>query len=550
VYFNSHFSDKLKNAGKVVFIGTMLNETAELADWVLPLNYHLEDWGDYEPWKGTISLKQPTMQPIYDTCSAGDIFLQLSENNNAHKYTDIVWSNWSEWSHNIVNAEENRKILLKNGFIKTEKPFAKISFISTDFTSIEEHISDSDYFLYASPSLFFFDGRLSNRPWLQEIANPVSNVVWQSWLDMNIETAQKRGISESDIIKISANGKSIMVPVRFSENISPNTVSLETGYGHTHFGKVANNVGVNVFALLNSGNNRLTSVKIEKTGQNEPVLYLHPTEEQYGRHLLQEVKINDQISGNVKKAEITWPLESGYSKDKDLYEPHKHKNHRWAMVIDLQACIGCKACEAACYAENNIPVVGRHHCERGREMSWLKVVPYKISDNKTAFLPLPCQHCDAAPCEPVCPVFASVHNEEGLNAQVYNRCIGTRYCSNNCPYKVRRFNWINIEHEFPETMQLNPEVTVRSRGVMEKCTFCIQRIRNAEYTAKIENRKLKTDEIIPACAQTCPTNAIIFGDLMDEQSGIKKLMENDRHYQLLHELNTKPAVVYLKKIVV
>ena len=245
------------------------------------------------------------------------------------------------------------------------------------------------------------------------------------------------------------------------------------------------------------------------------------------------------------------PLPEGYDSSRDLYPPREYKKHRWAMAIDLHRCTGCGACAVACYAENNIAAVGHDHCAQGREMAWLKVTPYldESDPKRLGWLVLPCQHCDAAPCEPVCPVFAAVHNEEGLNAQVFNRCIGTRYCSNNCPYKVRRFNWHNQEWPKPLDVQLNPEVTVRCRGVMEKCTFCVQRIRAAEYKASIERRAVRDGEIQPACVQSCPTRAIVFGDLRDEGSEVSRLTRRDcRRYHLLEELNTKPAVTYLRRI--
>jgi molybdopterin-containing oxidoreductase family iron-sulfur binding subunit len=253
----------------------------------------------------------------------------------------------------------------------------------------------------------------------------------------------------------------------------------------------------------------------------------------------------------MKPGPLILPLAESYTKERDLYKPHEHKKHRWAMTIDLQRCIGCGACAVACYAENNIPVVGKKQVMKGRHIPWLRVVPYRDDHDpqRIGWLPMLCQHCDQAPCEPVCPVFAAVHNEEGLNAQVYNRCIGTRYCSNNCPYKVRRFNWVNIDWEKSLARQLNPEVTVRVRGVMEKCTFCVQRIRNAEYRARLENRKVRDGEIVPACAQTCPANVFTFGDLLDPESQVSRITRTDpRRYHVLEELNTKPAITYLYRI--
>jgi molybdopterin-containing oxidoreductase family iron-sulfur binding subunit len=245
------------------------------------------------------------------------------------------------------------------------------------------------------------------------------------------------------------------------------------------------------------------------------------------------------------------PLPEGYDAQRDVYGPREYKEHRWAMAVDLARCIGCGACAVACYAENNIPVQGEERLRKGRETAWLQVVPYRDPQDgkRMGFLPLMCQQCDAAPCEPVCPVFASVHNEEGLNAQVYNRCIGTRYCSNNCPYKARRFNWFDVRFEEPLNLQLNPEVSVRRRGVMEKCTFCIQRIRQGEHRARLEGRAVRDEEIQPACGQSCPTRAIVFGDLLDPKARVTELTRLDpRRYHVLESLNTKPAVAYLRRV--
>lgn len=557
VYSIGEAANYIKRAGMIVYIGNTHNETAELAHWILPSNYPLEDWGDYEPWKGTITLMQPTMRPLYGTKSVGDIFLILTSGLQDKHFKDIVWENWRKWSELTEEqsaaengVEQNYRHLLRKGYIQynpdhQNKSLQHVSFIK--LPSIQ--LNNDEVYLYAFSSLFFYDGRLSNRPWLQEISHPVSNIVWQSWIDMSTATANKIGIEEGDVIKVIAGPATLEVSVRLTDKIADNTIALELGQGHWGFGKTADGIGINAFSLLTLKNSKaLPTVTIEKTGRNEALLYLNDTKDQHGRELIKEVDLNNLHNGQFLKEEIAWPTPQGYNVEKDLYKPHQHKGHRWGMVIDLQACIGCKACEAACYAENNIPVVGKEGCKEGREMSWLKVPPYKIKNNKTAFIPTPCQHCDAAPCEPVCPVFASVHTEEGLNAQIYNRCIGTRYCSNNCPYKVRRFNWSNIKHEYPMLMQLNPEVTVRERGVMEKCTFCVQRIRNAEDKAKIENRDVEDGEIVTACQQTCPTGAIIFGDINNLNSQVRGEMNNDRRYQLLKELNTKPAVVYLKKI--
>ncbi len=553
----------LKRAGKLIFLGNMLNETARISHWVLPTHYPLEDWGDYEAWKGTISLMQPTMEPLYETKSPGDIILKLSGREDGITFKELVQRNWLEWgmgaqgnhSKNSDNEEEavHKEFfnsVLQRGFFPREGERVSPKLSAPAFGE-EPHspLEEDQLNLLIKPSLFFYDGRLANRPWLQEIPHPVSNIAWQSWLDMHPDQAEAMDIEEGDIVKVRGKGGEIHVPVRFTRHISIKTVAIEAGLGHTALGSVAKDIGSNAFSLGSfSGPDSPPRVFIGKISQKEKFLFLHPTKDQHDRELLRTINADAFYSDSFEKEEINWPGPEGYKREEDLYEPHYYKEHRWGMVVDLQKCIGCKACEAACYAENNIPTVGIDNLFEGREMSWLKIIPYNIEEGKTAFLPLPCQQCDAAPCEPVCPVYASVHTEEGLNAQIYNRCIGTRYCSNNCPYKVRRFNWSNIKHDYPATLQLNPEVTVRERGVMEKCTFCVQRIRNAEQQAKIEGRELRDGEIIPACQQTCPTEAIVFGDIMDEKSRVYGLMQDDRRYQVLKELNTKPAVVYLKKI--
>lgn len=486
------------------------------------------------------------MRPLYDTKSAGDIFLSLAYDKPEKTFKDIAKENWKIWqTDNITTRQQLKKGAIVSAPVSAGHITAKFRFNEPSDPSLTEN----SYCLYAYPSLFFYDGRLSNRPWLQEISHPVSNTAWQSHIDMNEMQANMFGISDGDVVKLSNGPLFIEVPARLSNKVNENTIALEIGQGHMSMGRTASGIGVNSFSLLNINDFKsIPVVKVEKTGRKEDLVFINRTKEQHDRELLIEVAFDDLKKGTAGEEKLNWPEQKGYNINTDLYLPHQHKAHRWGMVIDLQACIGCKACEAACYSENNIPVTGRKDCQDGKTMSWIKVPPYNIKGNKTAFMPLPCQHCDAAPCEPVCPVFASVHTEEGLNAQIYNRCIGTRYCANNCPYKVRRFNWKNIKHEYPMSLQLNPEVSVRERGVMEKCTFCIQRIKNAEQKAKIENRQIKDGEIMTACQQTCPANAIIFGDISDERSEVRRLMEDRRRYQLLHELNTKPAVIYLKKI--
>jgi molybdopterin-containing oxidoreductase family iron-sulfur binding subunit len=407
--------------------------------------------------------------------------------------------------------------------------------------------------LWPWASIYLYDGRTANRGWIQESPEPVSFDAWGNAADVHPRTAARLNLADGDEVELAGDIGSVCAPLRVTSDVAEGAVAVSLGRGHTH-GRIARGVGANAFALFDGNPDRSTfgHVKIRTVGTKSSRICVSASQNQAGRDLLQWTSVSSVRPGTPDPVEkLDMPLPEGYDPKKDVYEPHEYANHRWAMAADLQRCIGCGACATACYAENNIAVAGAAEVAKGREMAWLQVVPYRREGGagRLGWLPLPCQQCDAAPCEPVCPVFASVHNEEGLNAQVYNRCIGTRYCSNNCPYKVRRFNWLNRDWDKPLDMQLNPDVTVRKRGVMEKCTFCIQRIRRVERLAKREGRGVRDGEIQPACVQTCPTRALVFGDLMDAASEVSGLVRKDpRRYQVLEELNTKPAVIYLKRI--
>ncbi len=567
-------SDKfLKKASKIIYLGTMEDETAEIADWVLPVNYPLEEWGDYEPYKGVHHLMQPAMQPFHATFSAGNVLLAVSENAGkplslddsskpADHYEDWVKQYWK--SIGIDTSQNGLENVLRKGIFsgsKEESSSASSSgqldeHIKTESlklpVSTQESREPDEMQLWTYPLITLFDGRFANRGWMQEIPDPLTNITWSSWIDINTDKARELELENFDLVEIESDTGKITVPVRLTIDLPGDVLSIGYGQGHTAMGKNAAGRGANAFQLINRSNEKGT-VKIKAAGGSKHPIYAAATDHQFGREGITEwvelEKLEKMKPGDGEH--LIMPLPEGYDEKRDLYPIHRYKEHRWAMSIDLHACIGCKACETACYAENNVPVVGEEYVNEGLEMSWIKVVPYRKEEDphKVAWLPLPCQQCDAAPCEPVCPVFAAVHNEEGLNAQIYNRCIGTRYCSNNCPYKVRRFNWFNFHFEWPLDVQLNPEVTVRVRGVMEKCTFCVQRIRNVEYHKKTTREKIKDGDIIPACAQTCPTDAIIFGDLLDDNSRVTDITRHHlRRYHVLEELNTKPAVTYLKRI--
>jgi Fe-S-cluster-containing dehydrogenase component/anaerobic selenocysteine-containing dehydrogenase len=566
VYTRPGSEEYLRKAGMIVYLGTMPDETAAMADWFLPVHDDLESWGEYEPWAGVSSLMQPTMQALNDSREAGDILISLAaaaqkalkkrtDGSNTATVSDWLQDRWktrfpqAEWKDSLRNGGSWPSAISVAG----KGPGLRATTLPSPADAVDSPLKNDEAYLWLWPSIMLFDGRIANRGWMQEAPEPVSTITWGSWIDLNPKKAQVLNIRSGDVLELIAENKqSIEAPARITEEVAQEAVAVCFGQGHSALGALAADCGANAFKLVSTGQpeGMFGRVLIRKTGRREKPAISMTTKDQHDRELLRWAHLEE--AGAMKPGPLVLPLAESYAKGRDLYQPHEHKKHRWAMTIDLQRCIGCGACAVACYAENNIPVVGKKQVMKGRHIPWLRVVPYRRHENdslRVGWLPMLCQHCDQAPCEPVCPVFAAVHNEEGLNSQVYNRCIGTRYCSNNCPYKVRRFNWVNIRWEEPLTRQLNPEVTVRVRGVMEKCTFCVQRIRNAEYRARRENRKVRDGEIVPACAQTCPANVFTFGDLLDPESQVSRITRNDpRRYHVLEELNTKPAITYLYRI--
>jgi molybdopterin-containing oxidoreductase family iron-sulfur binding subunit len=557
----------LSRWGDVIYLGTMPDETAALAEWVLPIDSPLESWGDYEPRPGVHGLIQPMIRRLHDTRPAGDLFLSVARAAGkpiSRKDGEAPAATFEDWLHSrweeLLGGKGSWKEALRTGGIflpRSEPPAVRLRPDAeagtvkafSPWVQMSRRIAKEPtalLWLWSSPLLH--DGRLSNRGWLQEAQDPTTSIVWGNWVDIHPMKALALGLANGDVISLqSSQGNKIEAPARITEDVEEGTVALAFGQGHAALGRNAAGRGANAFLL--SG---YDEVRVSKIGRRAELTFACATQDQHRREIMQWAALSSVRTMREGDGEnLILPLPEGYDAGRDVYAPHEYREHRWAMAIDLARCIGCGACAVACYAENNVPVVGEEQVRRGRQMAWLRIIPYRDNENprRLGFLPLLCQQCDAAPCEPVCPVYASVHNEEGLNAQVYNRCIGTRYCSNNCPYKVRRFNWLNATWEKPLDWQLNPGVSVRSRGVMEKCTFCIQRIREVELQAKREGREVRDGEIRPACAQSCPTRAFVFGDLLDRNSEVSRLTRGDpRRYHVLEELNTKPAVTYLRRI--
>ena len=393
------------------------------------------------------------------------------------------------------------------------------------------------------------DGAMANNPWLQEMPDPVTKATWDNYLMISPKYAAEKGITTGTVMQVKSGKYSVKVPAMVQPGTADKTVALAIGYGRKVAGKVAKGVGVNAypFTVYKDGTYQShgMSISIFKTDETRKIAQTQTHHSMEGRDIVRETtydkyRVNPK-SGNETKAKLV-----------HIYPEHDKSGHQWAMAIDLNKCTGCSSCIVSCNAENNIPVVGKLEVGRRREMHWMRLDRYYAGDDnqpEVVHMPMLCQHCDNAPCENVCPVLATVQSSDGLNQQVYNRCVGTRYCANNCPYKVRRFNWFNYKHDDEvENMVLNPDVTVRTRGVMEKCTMCVQRIQHGKLEAKKQRKPLEDGAIKTACQQSCPSDAIIFGDKNDKNSKISEFLGDERNYVVLEELNVQPRVSYMTKV--
>lgn len=519
------------------------DETAKLVNWHIPSHHVLESWGDACSFEGTASLIQPVIKPLYKTWSIC-AFLNLLAGHDEIEELQIVKATWRTKLGN--DFESLWRKALHNGTIAGSQITALTPKVKPLYSEFSTSLSSSKgrFEVFFRSDLCIGDGSFANNPWLQETPKPFSKLTWENAVSLASLDAERLKIKQGVLVKISQGERSVVGPAILNSGQAVGTILLSLGYGRTAAGHIGNNLGYNANALRH-----IDSLWVED-GMDLEVLAeskkLAITQQHHSLAGFEPAKIF------FSAGEL--PIEPEKIEDSPSIYPQKKRGEspQWAMAIDLNRCLGCNACVTACQSENNIPTVGKDEVLAGREMHWIRIDQYeKVKDKKTHLIhqPVPCMHCEQAPCEKVCPVGATTHSHEGLNQMVYNRCVGTRYCSNNCPYKVRRFNFFNYgENLSPVTeLQLNPDVTVRGGGVMEKCTYCVQRIKETQIKADIKNETIKDGDVVPACQQTCPTQAIVFGDLSDPESRISRIKAEPRNYHLMKELNARPRTSYLAR---
>jgi len=546
------FGKNLQNVGLRVHLSAQLNETSELCQWQVPESHYLEAWGDVRAFDGTVSVIQPLIQPLYRSKTAGQLMAALLGDSSISSY-DLVRQYWQSTGVSSDFEKWWRKTV-HDGLV--EDSSAPEQLLSVNQASVLEALADSgtsertglELILRPDPSIL--DGRFVNNGWLQELPKPLTKLTWDNAALISPSTAEQLNLENEQIVELGYQGSKISAPVWIQPGHPTGAVTLHLGYGRSVAGRVAEGCGFNAYPFRSTealwGGPGLTVTPA--SGRYSLACTQHHFSME-GRNLSREVNLAEFVANPGIIQEMDHDLGEGAA----LYPPPEYNGYAWGMAVDLNSCIGCNACVIACQAENNIAVVGKDQVKNGREMHWIRIDRYykgSLDDPDTVHQPVMCQHCENAPCESVCPVAATSHSDEGLNDMVYNRCVGTRYCSNNCPYKVRRFNFLLYSDWQTETLKLqrNPDVTVRSRGVMEKCTYCVQRINLAKIQSELEDRRVEDGDIVTACQQVCPADAIVFGDVNDPTSRVAQLKENDRNYTVLDTFNTRPRTSYLARL--
>jgi Fe-S-cluster-containing dehydrogenase component/anaerobic selenocysteine-containing dehydrogenase len=544
-----NFGKALSSVPTSVYRSLFNDETAERAGWVLPATHQLETWGDARGHDGTVTFQQPLIAPLFNGVTEVETLAAFLGEGDRSPYahlrdlyqdraSDQLWEKW-----------------LSDGFIKdsataTEKVAVRFDAIAAAAAAAPAATPAPGFELNVIPDYKLWDGRFANNAWLLELPCPVTKLSWENAALLSPATARELGVAEGDLIDIGLHGPPAHAPVLILPGHADGAVSVAMGWGRKGQGEqLAENVGFDTATLRHSDAPWFASgATIAAVGRTHPLALTQHHNVMEGRSLA-------MVTTAEEFRKEPHFLEDHRGVPPHALEPHDYSHgYKWGMAIDLSRCTGCTACSIACQAENNIPVVGKDNVRKNREMHWLRIDRYFTGEDleNPGFItqPVACVHCEMAPCEYVCPVNATVHSDEGLNEMVYNRCVGTRYCSNNCPYKVRRFNFFAYNNEYSDTekMVFNPDVTVRARGVMEKCSYCVQRIERVRIRSRVEERPMNPGELVTACQQACPTQAIVFGDLNDPKSQVSEWSADERRYDLLHELGTRPRTAYLARI--
>ncbi len=551
------FGETLLKAGLRVHLTGYPDETSRYCQWAAPMTHYLEAWSDVRSLDGTASLVQPLVEPLYDGRSAHELLSAFLDETPRKGY-DLVRESWKAARPAEADFEAFWRKSLHDGvvpgtaFAPISLPVRTAEVAAALAAASAVPATDLEAVFRPDPSLL--DGRYANNGWLQELPKPLSKLTWDNAAVVSPATAQKLGLQNEDVVKLTADGRSVELPVLIQPGQAAGVVTLHLGFGREHAGRVGNGVGADVTPLRTTAAPWVVSgLALAKTGGRSLLAHTQQHFRMEGREIVRVMTLPEYVKDPAKAKGHGLP-----PKEASLFQPGwEYKENAWGLSVDLGSCFGCNACVVACQSENNVPVVGKEQVARNREMHWIRVDQYyegtDLENPEVHHQPLMCQHCEMAPCEVVCPVAATVHGAEGLNEMAYNRCVGTRYCSNNCPYKVRRFNFLEYNGEREEEpvlkMLANPDVTVRSRGVMEKCTYCIQRINRARIAAEREGRAIRDGEIRTACQQTCPADAIVFGNINDPAAAVSKLRDEPRTYWILEELNTRPRTTYMAKVV-
>ena len=561
------FGFALLKASMRVHCGLYRDETAELCHWHVPAAHYLESWGDARAYDGTIGIVQPLIAPLYDGHTSSEVAAVLTGDSgkSAHDLVKEYWQSQRPEKDKAFEEFWERSLhdgLMANTALPAIAPQLHADFAKQGASAPASQPNGLEIVFRPDPTVL--DGRFANNGWLQETPKPVTRITWDNAAMMSPVTASQHGLAQDDYVTLRVGGRELKAGIFLVPGHAENSVTLHLGYGRRRAGNVGTGPGFNAYFLRTSAAPWIAGgLQIEKTGDSYSFASVqhqytidfdgHPADDEsvnaFRRDLVQVATL-DEFRKDPNFAKVPATTENH---ELSLYPDFKYEGYSWGLSIDLNRCVGCNACVVACQSENNIAVVGKDQVARGRSMHWIRIDTYFNGGLETPemyFEPLPCMQCENAPCEYVCPVGATTHSPEGLNEMTYNRCVGTRYCSNNCPYKVRRFNfYLYSDYKTPSLYGLrNPNVTVRSRGVMEKCTYCVQRINAAKIQSEVENRTIRDGEIQTACQQACPAEAIIFGNINDKKSRVSALKAQSRDYVLLADLNTRPRTSYLARV--